>query len=444
MSQRCRKMKYGERGRMSERELLLLSNYVYLDDSCSDRTIAETLDTYRSETGSFDAKSVAAVKAGGGMNAKQVAELFIEMDAMPEHFRALTPDRIVNHDGLRALAYPTGDHTATVVFRGTGGSYEAWNDNVIGEYLPDTKIQKQAAAFVNDCSASYSSLTLTGHSKGGNLAMYSTVMCAGVTSCVSFDGQGFSDAFLKQYETQIGAAAPKIKSISAHNDYVNLLLQPIAGEQVYAENEKGGLYAHSAFYLYQSNTFDENGNLVSTRAQSLPAAALGQALALITAGIDRLPADGNEKISKLIAAYTSSILSSDRSPIYEQGKLIGAQLGVGAYLLSMLPRRLLPHDEILRLAVHRNEQEGKGIRGASERLTEAAGEIGQIRHNCTVLMDSMPSDSKVNSYVNLSLEEIMTELKREREKLTVYSDLLSEIDRTYSNKERYICDRIYA
>ena len=42
----------------------------------------------------------------------------------------------------------------------------------------------------------YTELTVTGHSKGANKAMYTTIMCNNVTRCVSFDGQGFSKEFL--------------------------------------------------------------------------------------------------------------------------------------------------------------------------------------------------------------------------------------------------------
>lgn len=38
---------------------------------------------------------------------------------------------------------------------------------------------------------SYDSITVTGHSKGGNKAQYVTVLSDKVDRCISMDGQGF-------------------------------------------------------------------------------------------------------------------------------------------------------------------------------------------------------------------------------------------------------------
>ena len=46
--------------------------------------------------------------------------------------------------------------------------------------------------------ANYTDITVTGHSKGGNMSQYATVMCSGqVSKCISFDGQGFNKDFIE-------------------------------------------------------------------------------------------------------------------------------------------------------------------------------------------------------------------------------------------------------
>ena len=200
---------------MSEEELLLLSNYVYMEASTDPMTIGESLDRFRNAQGTFDENSVAAAGIGGGMTRAQAADLFTRMDAMPASFQELYPSRIKNSADLRGICYTQGEMDGgegTVVFRGTGGTYNAWHDNVLGEYLPSTGIQKQAADFVNYDCMGFDQLTVTGHSKGGNLAMYTTVMCASVAVCVSFDGQGFSLAFLHENMARIAEVSGKICS----------------------------------------------------------------------------------------------------------------------------------------------------------------------------------------------------------------------------------------
>ena len=79
--------------------------------------------------------------------------------------------RNINKGGIRATLYTDSkNENPTLVFRGTGGTYKAWKDNVLGEYETDTRLQTLAADFVKYECAEYSGITVTGHSKGGNLS----------------------------------------------------------------------------------------------------------------------------------------------------------------------------------------------------------------------------------------------------------------------------------
>lgn len=76
-------------------------------------------------------------------------------------------------------------------------------------------------------------VTVTGHSKGGNKAKYITVLDSSVDRCVSFDGQGFSDEFMTEYQEQISQNQNKIENHNVDYDYVNLLLNDVGNKTYY-------------------------------------------------------------------------------------------------------------------------------------------------------------------------------------------------------------------
>ena len=265
--------------RYSEKQLLLLSNFVYLPCSLLDEPISGILNYYKDESGSFTVESVSGAGVGGGLSGAEIKELFVQMEIEcdnDQNFASLSASRKLNDGYVKAICYTdSADENAVIAFRGTGGSNEAWTDNFRGGYEQDTNMQRLAAEFVRRECGIYSNITVTGHSKGGNLSQYVTVECENqVEKCVSFDGQGFNSDFIEKNKDKIDVAAPKIKSISAYNDYVNILLTSIAGSILYVENDSSIASAHSSLSLLLNNSYDENGNMTSKRNQSVVSSTL--------------------------------------------------------------------------------------------------------------------------------------------------------------------------
>lgn len=158
----------------------------------------------------------------------------------------------VNENGINATTYGRLDsngklmENATVVFQGTIGS-EGWKDNVesLTTVTPQQEaayeyIQKQEEVLKEYSNGPEVHLTVSGHSKGGNLAMFSTIENEKdsssnivIDNCLSFDGEGFNADFVEENEDAINSCKTKITSINAYVDPVNLLLQDIAGEKYY-------------------------------------------------------------------------------------------------------------------------------------------------------------------------------------------------------------------
>ena len=155
---------------------------------------------------------------------------------------------------------------AVVAFRGTVG-YE-WKDNFLGGTKTaaadgvSTEYQEKALAWYRSLNleeAGYETITVTGHSKGGNKAKYITIMDESVDRCISFDGQGFSDEFVAEYEEEIGKRAYKITNHNVEYDFVNLLLNDIGKTKYYRGYDYGEGKLAEAHCPNTFFTYDEEG-----------------------------------------------------------------------------------------------------------------------------------------------------------------------------------------
>lgn len=161
-----------------------------------------------------------------------------------EHLRNLFIRQVHQEDaaaggGLSAYLFDPSCNEAIVVFKGTQGDAE-WVDNVSGLYQVPTAFQENALKWFqslnfDDCTT----ITVTGHSKGGNKSKFITIMDDRVDNCYAYDGQGFSDEFIKKYAANIVKNQDKIFNIIAQSDFVNILLNDVGKRQFYLGTNYG-------------------------------------------------------------------------------------------------------------------------------------------------------------------------------------------------------------
>lgn len=174
--------------------------------------------------------------------------------------------------GVSAVFKNPDTGEAVVAFRGTAS--DEWKDDFVGggptgtSDKVSTQQQKNALDWYQSLDKSdFSSITVTGHSKGGNKAKYITIMDDSVDRCISFDGQGFSDEFVNEYQDEIARNQGKITNHNVDYDYVNILLNDI-GEKKYYKGydigEGGFLENHCPNTYFQ---FDENGVFSITESE---------------------------------------------------------------------------------------------------------------------------------------------------------------------------------
>ncbi|MBQ5474082.1 MAG: DUF2974 domain-containing protein [Lachnospiraceae bacterium] len=152
---------------------------------------------------------------------------------------------------------------AIVTFKGTSG-HDEWNDNVEGINTSDTKAQLDAKQFIERIPRKYKDITVVGHSKGANKAMYVTIAdkSSRIKRCVAFDGQGFSYKFMQKYKKQINEKAKYIKNYSLEEDFVHvLMLQIPESNQIYCKGYGVANFAQN----HSPNSFfkTKNGRMIT-------------------------------------------------------------------------------------------------------------------------------------------------------------------------------------
>lgn len=187
-------------------------------------------------------------------------------------------------NGFYACIVETSPGNAVVCFRGSEDMSDPnnlKNDWIYADMglLNSTCTNQQAEverflAANKELLSKYDNITMTGHSLGGNLAEYATIMSykygldTKIKQCVSMDGPGFSDEFIRANREHIA----NMKGVIKHYrwSFVGNLLFDLPGveyqdvsineDEVVKDNGdlKAIFWRHDTKYL----KYDENGNLM--------------------------------------------------------------------------------------------------------------------------------------------------------------------------------------
>ncbi|MDR1703298.1 MAG: DUF2974 domain-containing protein [Clostridiales bacterium] len=228
------------------------------------------------------------------------------------------------------------DNAVYVQYRGTpkGG----WVQNPIsfgvdleGAMAPDgisSQIQADGLTFFDECVKAYAGhgytgeLIVGGHSQGGNVAEYVTMMSeysSLIDLCLSLDGPNHSDDLynhiLKRYGIEhFNAAREKILAINGNNDYVNMLGQrEFAAKKntYYVETigNDGFVGWHDMACMIDPNTgrlysrFDNKGK----RVEQGPVALM---MVEIVGMINKLPKKYRDDTAKTIMGFLEIVMGS--------------------------------------------------------------------------------------------------------------------------------------
>ncbi len=234
---------------ITDAELLMLEHLTYLSESVAKAAgineypkVGDYINQPINDIlNAFDTTAISNLEAlgdteidGACASGKEWAQIITYLKNSDNLKDLVLTETLTNDKGTPlALCFTDGSsstHEAIVAFKGTTGGAE-WSDNVEGANRRDTEDQLKALAFIE--SLEYHNITVTGHSKGSNKAMYVTILSDKVTRCVGYDGQGFSNMFLsdEEYRTRILSRAHLITNYSLSTDFVHILLYQIPGSQ---------------------------------------------------------------------------------------------------------------------------------------------------------------------------------------------------------------------
>ncbi|MBR6102985.1 MAG: DUF2974 domain-containing protein [Ruminococcus sp.] len=159
-------------------------------------------------------------------------------------------------DGCGTAYVVIGGNYRTGFYRSRSGVTSSWCDNFLGAVQETTIEQREILEFYDRAVSRLSGerIVVCGHSKGGNLAQYITLMRDSAEVCYSFDGQGFSEAFIKAHKGLIEERGGRIVSICPRRSIVGGALTPIGTAKRLIIKERpvrrGVLYSHIPAALF--------------------------------------------------------------------------------------------------------------------------------------------------------------------------------------------------
>ena len=149
-----------------------------------------------------------------------------------------------------ATSYDIGRNTWVIAYRGTDTSVAGWKEDCLTSFSQVVPSQELALEFLESCHAPRRRIILTGHSKGGNLAIYAAAKSHAknihkVKDIYNFDGPGFC------FDIRKTRNYPKIKnhihSFIPGSSIVGMLLNHMDDYTIVASSNVG-IMQHYAFY----------------------------------------------------------------------------------------------------------------------------------------------------------------------------------------------------
>lgn len=257
-----------------------------------------------------------------------------------------------SQNGFYACIIETAPGEAAVGFRGSedmGDLSNVENDWVGADIglvnSTCTNQQEEVDRFLQkykDQLNGYDSVAMAGHSLGGNLAEYATIVSYkyglddNITQCVSMDGPGFSKEFIDKYRDQI----KKMSSVMCHPrwSFVGTMLNDLPGvEYHYVEvsNDANAIdkadynaaTRHDTKYL----VYDENGKLVEGEQDDL-----SKITSVISEGVDHLPAPIGNALITLIGGAWIGFTWVKENFLNDDGSLSDTGLGIIAGTVGLI------------------------------------------------------------------------------------------------------------
>lgn len=202
----------------------------------------------------------------GALIPTTIFDLAREMSEAPRFLRTrLTAYRYELAEGSvneqwSALTFLFEDNSLYIAFAGTDDTIASWKENMDMALTDEIPSQSAAVRYVNEVAAAYPTykLRIGGHSKGGNLALYSSAKCdpavrARIVTVYDNDGPGFSKSFLE--DAGYREVRDRVRNLLPEQSFVGLLLHRDLTPIVVKSDGKGLLQHDSFTWQVRRNSF---------------------------------------------------------------------------------------------------------------------------------------------------------------------------------------------
>ena len=248
-------------------------------------------------------------------------------------------------NGFSCCTIETAPGKAAVAFRGSEG-FDSDYGNVIHDWTEadigllnsvQTEQQAEVKKFLNSRKELLNQydLGMTGHSLGGNLADYATIVSGryglsdNVQQCLSLDGPGFSDEFILTHAVEIARMRGKMEHVqwSVVGNMLNRLPLPIGNNRIGDVTNKDGLeeYNSASRHDMQYLKFNEDGSIA--KGSMDPLAVIG---GIVSQTVDHMPSfisNGLKAVAQGLVLIGGWIVNRDH--VWEDiKKTIAARLGL--------------------------------------------------------------------------------------------------------------------
>ncbi len=198
---------------LNEVDSLIFSLLSYLDlkGIVPESHLQETVPI-KAAANSFFARNPDYKKASMGLIVpKEIIKLFRELKDT-RRFRNVNMRAYVNvidtetEMQFSAITFLPDDETILVTYRGTDDTLIGWKENFNMSFLPVVPAQLAAVDYLHQAAAAFEgNIRVTGHSKGGNLAVYAAVHCdptvqSRLLQVWNNDGPGFQKQMMESDE----------------------------------------------------------------------------------------------------------------------------------------------------------------------------------------------------------------------------------------------------
>ncbi len=179
---------------------------------------------------------------------------------------------LIDHENeaqFSAITFQLGDGSFCVAYRGTDDTLVGWKENFNMSFMETVPAQAEAVKYLDYAASALSGgIYVSGHSKGGNLAVYASVRSTAATKeriiqTYNNDGPGFNIDFIESPDYQY--MKRKIRTLIPESSVVGLLLEHEETYEV-VKSSQTGIMQHDAFswellggkFIYLDSVSDES------------------------------------------------------------------------------------------------------------------------------------------------------------------------------------------